>query len=1208
MCPKIFSKLAYSCALFLFFISSGFCRQQSLTPDNSSSTTSILKPGIVVEKLERGGEGEKAELKEGDIILAWACGDRGASIESPFDVPALETDEAPHGGVRLQGLRGEEKKTWTLGPGKWGIETRPNFTETVLTVYQQGLGLSNSSRPADAVKTWTELARRIQGDAPGWLGAWLLFRAAERMSDADDPVSANRLFDEAVQQAAGASPAVLRRIGNVWGNRCLARNDFHGAEQHFRLMLSASQKLGEENLGVASSFNQLGLVGLYQDDLSSADKYFQKSLAIREKLVPNTLTLAGTLDNLGVVATRSSQLPRAETYLLRSAAIREKLSPESQPLAGTLINLGSVYYYLGDFDKGEAASRHALSILHRLAPGNVGEARVLNNLGDLETDRGDLKQAEIYLQQALTIKKRLAPDSGDVGTTLINLARIYAKTGELNRAEDYYHQGLAIARKIAPTSLDVAEDLTYLGELALQRGDLESAETWLKGALDMGQKAAPDNLNVATSLIDLGNVELARAHGNLAEQFYLRALRIQETRAPHTPDIVLTLTSLADLASKRGKTEQAEQYLNRARAVFEGRTPRNLQFAMVLNGLGEAALTKLDLTAAEKYFRQALDIRADLIPGTTAHAETLNGLALTLREENRLSEADRTFAQALDALENQTAHLGGTTEIRYGFRGLHAKIYQQYIDLLMAERQSERAFQVLERSRARTVLETLAMVHADIRKGVDPKLLEQARSIQADIGAKADRRAKSLSGEHATAQVAQVEKELAELRSLESEVNSQIRSASPAYAALTQPIPLDARGVQKNLLDAQSVLLEYALGDARSYLFVVTRTSLRVYPLPSRARISRLARIVYRSITERSRRFPRENLAQRQERFARAEEKYDRAATELSTMILGPVLRSLNGMRLLIVSDGALQYLPFAALPAAIQDRTPIVATHEVINLPSATVVATLRQLESRRQPATKLVAVLADPVFGRRDTRVSGLGESPPSPPPPSASAPVESHMARSVRDVGLSSLPRLPFSREEAAVIVATAPPGQAEAFLDFDASRTIALGQDLAEYKIVHFATHGLLDSGHPEFSGLVLSLVDRQGSPQNGFVTLEDIYNLDWKADLVALSACETALGKAIQGEGLTGLTQGFMFAGAPRVMASLWSVDDAATASLMAGFYKGVLNEGLSPGEALRSTQVRMWKQKRWRNPYYWGGFVLQGEWKPLNPHDAADRH
>jgi CHAT domain-containing protein len=208
---------------------------------------------------------------------------------------------------------------------------------------------------------------------------------------------------------------------------------------------------------------------------------------------------------------------------------------------------------------------------------------------------------------------------------------------------------------------------------------------------------------------------------------------------------------------------------------------------------------------------------------------------------------------------------------------------------------------------------------------------------------------------------------------------------------------------------------------------------------------------------------------------------------------------------------------------------------------------------------------------------------------------------LTRSATEVGFVNkdelrFPRLFFTRREADSILRQVPKGKGVEFLDFQASRATAKSLTLAQYRILHFATHGLIDSTHPELSGIVLSLVDEHGNPQNGFLTLEDIYNLKLNAEVVVLSACQTALGKDVKGEGLVGLTRGFMYAGAPRVIASLWNVDDWTTSELMRNFYKAMFEKNLTPAAALRYAQIETLK-RQWRPPYYWASFVLQGEWK-----------
>jgi CHAT domain-containing protein len=260
--------------------------------------------------------------------------------------------------------------------------------------------------------------------------------------------------------------------------------------------------------------------------------------------------------------------------------------------------------------------------------------------------------------------------------------------------------------------------------------------------------------------------------------------------------------------------------------------------------------------------------------------------------------------------------------------------------------------------------------------------------------------------------------------------------------------------------------------------------------------------------------------------------------------------------------------------------------------------MAALRAEASRRTPAAAgRVAVFADPVFEADDERVRARSAGRP-PAHSSGDGPALSRaLTRAVAEAGMSGegIPRLPFTRREAKAIAALAPASRVA--VDFEASRANVTSAELAGYRYVHFATHGFLNSAHPELSGLVLSLFDRQGSPQDGFLSANDVFGLELSADLVVLSGCRTALGQQLEGEGVMGLGRAFMYAGTSRVLASLWKVDDAATAELMGRLYEGLLRDGLRPAQALRRAQLAMAGQRRWSHPYYWAGFQLQGDWE-----------
>jgi len=303
------------------------------------------------------------------------------------------------------------------------------------------------------------------------------------------------------------------------------------------------------------------------------------------------------------------------------------------------------------------------------------------------------------------------------------------------------------------------------------------------------------------------------------------------------------------------------------------------------------------------------------------------------------------------------------------------------------------------------------------------------------------------------------------------------------------------------------------------------------------------------------------------------------------------------------VASGALAYLPLGALPSPQAGPAPrrLLEDHEVVFVPSASVLVALRQEHAPGSPARTRVAVLADPVFAADDPRVHAGPRSARRPHRSAADLPDDrpgvAGLTRAASGVAPNGFARLPFSRAEAKAMSALVPPAFLQKATDFAASRRLVTDGGLAEDRIVHFATHGLLNTEHPDLSGLVLSLVDVKGAPVDGFLRMQEIYNLRLPADLVVLSACQTALGREIRGEGLVGLTRGFMYAGARSVMASLWQVDDESTAELMKRFYRAMLREGRRPAAALRAAQLEMSRDKRWSAPFYCAGFVLQGEWQ-----------
>jgi CHAT domain-containing protein len=863
----------------------------------------------------------------------------------------------------------------------------------------------------------------------------------------------------------------------------------------------------------------------------------------------------------------------------------------------------------GDLFRAEEYAEEALKIREKMAPGSLVVAWSLDHLAQLAADREDLARAEEYAHRALTLHLKLNPSGTSLwfAWDLDILARIAWYRGDFAAAEGHALEALKIQQELAPNQIYSVNTLDMLGIVAWYSGDFVRAKVYFRQELKIIPKLAHGTVPEAGAL---ENLAVACIHdGELREgEDYLRKVLVLSGKLPYGGYLTsASLDALGMIAVKRGDLAGAEKYFTEAIARGERTTVNASAVAEYLSDLAGVLETKGDLGSSEKAYRRALAIQEKVGTGTGRYADILASIARIMHHRGKDSEALQYYEQALTTLESQTARLGGSDEVRADFRAQHGSSYAGYAEVLLAQKQPEHAFEILERSRARTLLETLATAHVDVRKGVDPDLIQKERVLEADIRIKSERRIHLLGGEHTDEQVRAIEKDISDLTFEFQNVEAHIRAVSPSYAALTQPQSLSAAEIQRQLLDPETLLLEYSLGEERSYVFVVTPDSLEAFELPKRSDIEKASRRLYGLLTARNRGVRGETQLQQRRRAADAEGAYAKAAADLSQMILGPVAGQLRDKRLLIVADGALQYVPFAALPepaglhADQAEQTPLAVGHEIVNLPSASVLAVLRQEEKGRTPAPKAVAVLADPVFDRQDARVTlhAIARTRAR----LLSAPSSAGLlTRSAGDIGLSrnghvSLPRLRFSRLEAEAIMQVTPAGSGMKAVDFAANRATATSAELGQYRIVHFATHGLLNSEHPELSGLVLSLVDQNGKPQEGFLQLQDIYNLNLPADLVVLSACETGLGKEINGEGLIGLTRGFMYAGASRVVASLWKVSDAATARLMADFYKAMESDGLPPAAALRAAQIQMWKQKRWSSPYYWAAFQIQGEWK-----------
>ncbi len=1041
-----------------------------------------------------------------------------------------------------------------LTPGPWRVSVEQAGLDVVLELWGpsgrsrrvdnplDSIGLETLLIEAPAAATWRlEVRLRDPTAAPGRYRIDL-----ERLPDAaeDDRrrVAAETATMRAAEQnAQGTAEAYHRALVyyrealGTWrllGERraeaqtlqCLALlchrlDERQTALELFEQALALWRTLGDRGFE-ATALNDAAVI---HQELGDAD--LARDLYVRAKDLYNQLgddySQAATQNNLCFLEHRRGALEAArDCYLetlpaLRRAGVRHSL-------ASLLTNLGGVHFQLGEPSKARRYFNEALELQREI--GDLkGEAQLLNNLATLERYLGAWQEALSHYGQALELRRR-AEDRWGEAKTLNNIGYAYLSLGEVDRAQGSLERALELRRELDDRS-GQAVALINLGRVYHQQGNPAKALAFRRKALELRQELGQQR-------------DVARAHLWLARD--LRAL---------------------------GNTTAALAELERSLVLFEDTSDRRFEArarsdrGRLLLELGRSGDALQDLRTALALSLQVRD--------SAGEAETLVLLAEARQQLDQLEAAREHVRAAVELLETMRAGVG-IPELRASFLSARHRAYELDVELAMGlhDRRPGDGYDLIaleasERAHARDLLDLLSSSRIDLDRLIDPALVERRALLEDRWRFLAQRRLRA-SGAGAAA----LDRELDGIAIELDRFAADIRREYPGYAGLVRPRILDAKAIRA-LLDPETALIEIALCERRSFLWWITAATIDSFELPGRSELEALAVAAHRQLSA-------------------VEHEIDGAASSdggpvaaLGRLLLDPLADRLASQRLVVVADGALHLLPFVALPQPelvsekILARAPLLLRHEVVQLPSASVLAVLRR--PRGHVSAWTAAILADPILGPADPR--WLGESP-----------------QKASQTPSGGFDRLPATGREAAAIRALAPPEEIFLALGADADRETVLGDAFRDARVVHFATHGVIDADRPQLSGLMLSETGADGDP-GGFFGLRDIYGLELSAELVVLSGCRTALGKAVRGEGLVGLTRGFMHAGAPRVIASLWRVEDRATAELMAGFYRALWHDGLAPAAALRSAQMAMRSKGRYRDPYYWAGFVIQGDWR-----------
>jgi len=860
-----------------------------------------------------------------------------------------------------------------------------------------------------------------------------------------------------------------------------------------------------------------------------------------------------------------------DTDVAFAEAIRTAEGTLQPPVVAQILRgWGKSFERRRDPAKSEEYYRRALALDETRGHDSLALAHDLGGLGIAAWGRRDVPASEGFHRRALAIRERLAPGSLDLGSTFNNLGNTALSRGDLAFAEECYRRFQVITERLAPESLEAGAALNNLGIVAWNREDYAAAESYHRRALAIREKVAPGSFDVAVSLNNLGNTKMRQSDPAGAEQHYRRVLEIMEGLAPGSVLVAMSLNNLGTVLSSRKEWAAARDHFERSLAIKQSLAPDSLEVAGTWHNIGDMERGRGDPAAAAEPYRRALSIRERIAPGSSDEAETLHALGLVEREESHADAAGAFFLKALASLESQKARIGGTQEARSGFGAGHADYYQDAIQSLLELGRTAEALHVVERSRARSFLSLLAERELLLGTELPADLVQERTRTDAEY----DRTQAALARLGAVKDSEQIEKLVATLRELREKqegIASQIRKASPHFASLQDPQPLDLAGVRA-ALDPGTALLAYAVGSDATVLFVVQPAAeggpgLAVHRLAIGEKALREKVEAFRGAIQRRR--PAESHALR----AQAAELYD--------LLVAPAEGELtSSARLLISPDGPLHSLPLGALVRP--SGSYLVEWKPFHTVASATVYAELKRSRHGRAPDAALVA-FGDPQY-------------------PSARPPEQVHNSelRSTLTRGFS-LARLPSTREEV-LTIASLFPGHVQAYLGAQATeeRAKSLG---TQARYVHFACHGYLDERFPLNSALALTMPESpQPGEENGLLQAWEIFEkVRLDADLVVLSACQTALGKEMGGEGLLGLARAFHYAGARSVLGSLWDVSDQSTALLMKRFY-GYLKGGRAD-EALRSAQLDLLhtrpapgaQRRDLSQPYHWAGFQLSGD-------------
>jgi CHAT domain-containing protein/Tfp pilus assembly protein PilF len=948
-----------------------------------------------------------------------------------------------------------------------------------------------------------------------------------------------------------------------------------------------------------NSYFFYGIAAVYQYKLGQFDlalEYFQKAVDTA-KTSGSKLEEGQHLNMIGNHYWSRSNFTKASEYFEKAVEAIKETDVKTQWIS-YLYNNGLMYCYLSQPMKGREYYRQALEVAREIGH-KEEEAKLLRSIGFTHTQMSEYTPALGFCREALDIAREIA-DRRREAECLTDIADIEWQKGNYSQSIEKYKESLGISRDVGD---NYREFWTHvgMGNVFLKIGDFsKSLQSYLQ-ALEINEQLKLRHQE-GILLINIANIYLNTGDHPKALDYYQRALDIHEETGSKSSEGV-TLNNMARVYSEQKDYSRASevyrQALQIARETSDKRAEANRlnNLANTYTYLGNFATARTlydealtlaqylgtkeieanvyrdkaymfdkskEYSRAQESFLKAISMSKEIGYSQKiwqAHA----GLASVYEKQNKDQEALGQYTKALENIESMRSQIQ-MEEQKSGFLSDKFEVYISLVSLLFDLHQGqpskgfgEEAYFVAEKAKARAFLDSLREGKANLGSKLSPELKEEENELL--------RRISGIQTELIKPRISKVKrqelfKELKEVENDHLNLIQRIRSANPVYAQIVYPEPYRLEDIKKRLLDTETAILEYLVGDEETFLFFVTRDDFSIHRLSASKDLEERANDCLSLLkTGTDKEFQAFSAGER-----------------LFQELIGPIKDKFGSMRrLIVIPDGNLNYLPFGALVRRGMNDRPkyLIEDFRISYAPSATALADLQDRKNLASLRKDLLA-FADPYYD-----FASISRKEINP---------DDILREFYLERGFDFSP-LKYSAEEVRQISKLIKKRARDIYTEKNAREEKLKSLDLKDYKIIHFATHGFIDEKVPLRSSLLLSL--DEDPTEDGFFQTKEIYNTDLEAKLVVLSACQTGRGKLERGEGVMGLCRAFLHAGAESVVASLWSINDKATSVFMKYFYKG-LGQGLTKGEALQKAKVEM-IESEYGHPFFWAPFVLNGD-------------